>query len=100
MSPRQQPESIQDIIKRINIDKLDATSKILDKWNNLVGNAFAKHCAPAVLRNGILIINVENSAWMYMLRLKKPQTLEKLKKLDKEIRDIRLRIGKVNETTT
>ncbi|MEW6008284.1 MAG: DUF721 domain-containing protein [Candidatus Omnitrophota bacterium] len=95
MHIQQQPESIQNIIKRINLGQHNTTKKILDKWKNLVGNSCAKHSEPVQLRNGILIINVDSSAWMYMLRLKKAQVLDKLKKIDNELRDIRLRIGKI-----
>jgi predicted nucleic acid-binding Zn ribbon protein len=69
---------------------------LLARWPQIVGNLLAKHSCPADLAEKILVVNVSNSAFMYMLRLRQPQILNKIHKLTKQdIQAIKLRIGKI-----
>ena len=89
-------ESIEKVIGRLEKNQKKAGQCIYSQWQGIVGKLFARHCSPVDLRDGILIVNVEGSAWMYMLRLKSAQILRKINKISKQdIQAIRLRIGKV-----
>lgn len=47
-------------------------------WERLVGKEAAQHSWPRTLKGGRLLVEVENSGWMYTLRLKKTPVLEGL----------------------
>ena len=51
---------------------------IRETWERLVGTEAAGHSWPRRLARGRLTVEVENSGWMYTLRLKKMQLLEGL----------------------
>jgi predicted nucleic acid-binding Zn ribbon protein len=54
------------------------------------------HAKPVSFRNGILMVIVENSSWLYELTLEKKEILEKFNATyagRKKARDIRYRIG-------
>ena len=46
-------------------------------------------------RKGILGLNVDSSAWLYSLNLKKTSLLNKLKDFSSEIKEIRFSIGDI-----
>ncbi len=50
-------------------------------WERLVGKEAAKHSWPRQLTRGRLLVEVENSGWMYNLSLKKNQLLQGLVEL-------------------
>ncbi len=88
--------SIEKVIDKLQAKRQEKGAKIYCKWSKIVGNVFAKHCSPVDLKDETLIINVESSAWMYMLRLKQGQILEELNKISaQKIKAIKLRIGKI-----
>lgn len=88
-------ESIKKVIQDLSGRHSDPRAQIYSNWGKIVGKLLAQHSAPVDLRNKTLVVNVESSAWMYMLKLRQAQILGKIKKLvdDKDIQDIKLRIG-------
>lgn len=91
-------ESINKVIKQISEKQKDKSTQILDKWDSFAGKLLARHSSPVDLRNKTLVVNVENSAWMYMLRLKQAQILGNINKAlaGGDIQDIKLRVGKIS----
>ncbi|PIQ82476.1 MAG: hypothetical protein COV76_03230 [Candidatus Omnitrophica bacterium CG11_big_fil_rev_8_21_14_0_20_64_10] len=64
-------------------------------WLELVGPDGIKHSWPKTLRQKRLLVDVENSGWMYTLGMKKNQLLKGLQKKfgQEQILEIRFRIG-------
>lgn len=56
------------------------------------------HVKPISIKEGELVVNVDSSAWLYTLNTRKPRMLSELKETlgDKEIVDLRFRIGEVD----
>lgn len=56
------------------------------------------HIKPISLKEGELVVNVDSSAWLYTLNTRKPRFLSELRETlgDKEIVDLRFRIGEVD----
>ncbi|HTZ11132.1 MAG TPA: DciA family protein [Candidatus Margulisiibacteriota bacterium] len=46
-------------------------------------------------KGGVLSVNVDSSAWLYSLSLKKEELLVRLKTYSAAVRDIRLRVGRI-----
>jgi predicted nucleic acid-binding Zn ribbon protein len=93
---QQLSDSIQKVIERLETQHGKVAKEIAQNWVRIVGSRCARHCAPADVRGNTLIVNVDNSAWMYMLRLRQPQMLKKLECVNKRIQSVMLRIGKIS----
>ena len=58
-----------------------------------------EHARPASFKNGILLVIVANSAWLYKLSLEKKTTLEKFNEEyagKRKAEDIRFRVGSLD----
>lgn len=69
--------------------------EIASVWRRLVGEEAAQHSWPRRLAQQRLIVEVENSGWMYALGTKKAQLLEGLVELmgAGRVRQLSFRIG-------
>lgn len=87
--------AIQKVIEQLGTRKPSSASDILQQWVKIVGRSCARHCQPVDVRGGALIVNVDSSAWMYMLRLKKPKILKQVSQINTKITNLNLRIGNI-----
>jgi len=55
-----------------------AQASVLARWEHLVGAGIAAHSEPESLRDGVLIVAAESTAWATQLRLLAPRILAKL----------------------
>ncbi len=69
--------------------------QIGDGWQEAVGPHIARKAYPEGMRNGILYVRVETSAWMQELAFLKPEILKRLHEAFPAltIKDIRFRLG-------
>lgn len=95
------PESIGDVLKNV-VEKLSQTKKkgifeILSAWPALVGKEFSRHTRPASLKKGVLLVSVDESAWLYQANFQKEKLLKALKKKvgAEKIRKMQFRIGNI-----
>ena len=96
------PQPIGEILPKV-ISKLGLAQKVkevelLRDWQEIVGEAIARHSQPVTLDKGHLTVNVDSSPWLSELeRYSKQKILEKVQaRLGKKaVRRIRFRIGTV-----
>lgn len=92
-------DSIRDIIPQVieNLSgkKPNSARNIHEVWKIIVKDG-AQHSSVIDIRNGILRINVDSSAWLYQLNLQKQVFLKNLKNELPEIKDISFKVGKTN----
>ena len=88
---------IGSVIKKLGAKTRFTEEEIKSAWEEAVGEAAARHTKPVSLRKAILLINVDNSGWLYELAIKKKKILKKLEESNsnKKIKDVRLRIGEI-----
>jgi predicted nucleic acid-binding Zn ribbon protein len=55
-----------------------AEGAVLGQWATMVGEQIAGHAKPTVLRDGVLSVAAESTAWATQLRLMQPQLLAKI----------------------
>ncbi len=69
--------------------------RLLRVWPEAVGPEIAAHAEPAGLRDGVLEVRTDSSAWANELRMRQPEILEGLRQQlgDEAPRRIRLRVG-------
>ena len=94
------PQLISDILKgvveELSQAKKKGIAKVFAVWPRVAGRELSRHTRPARLQRGTLLINVDESAWLYQANLKKDVLLKALqKKIEREkIQQIQFRIGK------
>ena len=55
-----------------------AEGAVFGKWSEVVGDQIAEHAAPSVLRDGVLTVVAESTAWATQLRMVQSQLLAKI----------------------
>lgn len=55
-----------------------AEGTVLGQWSEVVGEQIAEHAAPTALRDGILTVVAESTAWATQLRMVQSQLLAKI----------------------
>ncbi|HAZ10715.1 MAG: hypothetical protein A2047_00795 [Omnitrophica bacterium GWA2_41_15] len=88
---------ISQVIKKLDTKTHGSIEEIVQAWHNAVEAKAISHTKPVAIKKNILTIEVDSSTWLYMLSLKKKNTLLKMQKaLGKEkIKDIRFRMGEI-----
>ncbi|MFA5389018.1 MAG: DUF721 domain-containing protein [Candidatus Omnitrophota bacterium] len=96
------PEDIGEILGQV-IKKLDtkthgAREEVVRAWQAAIEPEAASHTKPVAFKKNILTIEVDSSAWLYVLSLKKKNILAAMKKRagDAKIEDVRFRIGEIS----
>ena len=96
---KKDPEHIGAILKQLfreqEWEKHLEASRLLLRWQELVGPKVAEQSQPEFLKDGVLQVRVENSVWLNHLRFLEQELRQKLnKKLSpQKIKEIRFRQG-------
>jgi predicted nucleic acid-binding Zn ribbon protein len=97
------PQPISDILKNV-VEKLSQKKegkihKVIACWPKIAGKQLSRHTRPAHIKKGTLIIDVDESAWLYHASLQKENLLKALRKRFKEtdIENVQFRIGNTND---
>lgn len=96
------PESIgsllQGIVENISQVKKNDINTIAEEWKNIAGKEMFRHTKPVSLKQGNLLVIVDESAWFYQVSFMKNDLLTALKKKlePNKIKNIYFRIGKIS----
>jgi len=70
---------VPGVMKRLGLEQRMQQSQIFHQWVSIVGADIARHAQPVSLKNGLLVVAVDNSAWLQELdRNFKPLILQKI----------------------
>lgn len=83
-------ETLKTVIKDIEQKRCSGTKDVFKVFRQNLANRERRHTKCSALKKGVLWVNVDSSAWVYHLSLKKEELLDKL-----GIKDIRFRIGEI-----
>jgi len=96
------PEGIGGVINQV-IKKLDAKTHgqredVVKAWQDAIDHDAVKHTKPVAIKKNILTIEVDSSARLYILNLKKKDILASMQKAvgKDKIEEIRFRIGEIS----
>ncbi len=86
---------LKGLIQNLKSEGRPSWELVEETWKRLGGEKAAKASWPKRLTKGRLIVEVENSGWMYALNLKKEQILEGLIELlgMNRVRSLSFRMG-------
>lgn len=80
-------EEMDEFVKYLGLDEKMEELKILEVWNECVGNAISKFSKPVELKRNKLFVRVENAVWRYELSTKKNEIISRLNIiLNKEVK--------------
>jgi predicted nucleic acid-binding Zn ribbon protein len=80
--PGDEPAPLRDTLAAVGADlglpAPDAVTTLAHRWAEVAGPELAEHSRVGALREGILTVLVEASAWATTLRYREPEVLERL----------------------
>jgi len=76
--PRPIGGALDRVVRRFGAPSVSALDHVFTHWDEVVGEGVAAHAQPLSLRNGTLVIGVDNPAWVTQLRLLGDELLERL----------------------
>jgi predicted nucleic acid-binding Zn ribbon protein len=75
---------LDKVMQKLGLTKRYNEQKSLLLWKKVVGSRISSKTNPLYAKNGRLVVEVENSAWMNELLFLKPKIIEKLnREIDK-----------------
>ena len=93
-------ELLPGVLKDLKGEKRLSLEEIQAAWEKLVGKRASAHSWPRTLRSRRLLVEAENSGWMYTLNLSRPRLLQGLIERfgANRIKELSFRIGEEKET--
>lgn len=93
--PKRVGESLDRVTASIGAPKAVTLSAVFSRWEELVGSEIASHAEPRSLRDGVLVVEVDEPAWAAQLGFLSSQLLSKLQAEagSEELSEIRLRVS-------
>jgi predicted nucleic acid-binding Zn ribbon protein len=72
-------------------------TKVWEIWDNTVGEQVSMNAKPCSFKDGILIVNVSSSAWVYQLKFLEKEMIHRInRQLDTPmIKKLKFKIGKI-----
>ena len=87
---------VQKVIGSMSTRVQDEQQAIFDAWPRIVNNKEASHTKLEGFKEETLLVNVDSSAWLYQMNLKKKKILEDLQKDFPKVKKIYFKLGKIN----
>jgi predicted nucleic acid-binding Zn ribbon protein len=76
--PRRVGESLDRVAARLGVPDAAVLPAVFGNWAELVGERIAAHARPRWLRDGVLVVNVDEPAWATQLRYLETDLLARL----------------------
>lgn len=73
------PQGIELVLRRVlgNLGWTEGmnTGRVLEEWDQIVGEKVAEHCRPVSFEGGVLVVSASSSAWAAQMRAITPQLI-------------------------
>ncbi len=86
---------ITQIFSRLSGGQPSLQERIQQAWDTVIDKKIKGHSKIEGFAEGVLLVCVDSSAWLYQLTVEKEDLLRKMKKEIPQIQSIRFKIGKV-----
>ena len=96
-SPPSMGEVLGEFLRRTGINRKIQEQKILNSWEEAVGEGVAEKTQPIRVQNRVLQVKVANSVWMQELQFMKELIMQKLQQQTGKniLQDLRFFIGEI-----
>lgn len=71
--------ALDRVVGRLGGPSADSLTTLYTDWDELVGARLAAHTRPVGLRDGVLVVGVEDPAWATEIRFLAPTLVERLR---------------------
>ena len=88
---------VSGVIGKMAAHEIKESEKIERIWENILEKCELKHTRLEGVKDNILFILIDSPAWLYQMRIKKRKLLIRIQQEIEEIKDIKFKIGKINE---
>jgi predicted nucleic acid-binding Zn ribbon protein len=94
------PESVGHSLSRLmnawGASAADDVGAVFGHWEDCVGSAVAAHCRPLTLKDGVLLVEVDQPAWATQLRLLSSKVMERITEHCGKavVSELRVRVGR------
>jgi predicted nucleic acid-binding Zn ribbon protein len=78
VDPRPVSESLDRVTRALGAPKARELATLFARWETVVGREIAQHAEPRSLRDGVLILLVDQPAWATQLRYLVPELLARI----------------------
>ncbi len=91
---------LNETLNKLGLEKKIKEKMVLDLWSEVIGKKIRAHTQATYVNQGVLFVNVDNSAWAHQLLFMKEEFINKINRLLKAefIKDIRFRSGQISST--
>lgn len=88
-------DALPAVLRQLGLERDLEVQRLLDSWPDLVNEKIASHTRATALDRGVLVVQVDSTAWMMQLRFLKGQVLKKLASRFRPdlVRDVRFVLG-------
>lgn len=92
--PKRLSDSLDRITRHLGGPSADVFSTVFVRWEDLVGPDIAAHSRPVSLRDGVLVLAVDQTAWAAQLRFLSAELLERISAAAgaRQVSDISIRV--------
>ncbi|HOY09027.1 MAG TPA: DciA family protein [Candidatus Omnitrophota bacterium] len=84
---------IHNVIDHLSGQPLNKDQELFVLWETLLEDTEKKHVQLSGLKSGTLYVNVDSSAWLYQMKLKKTRILERIQTEFSDIQKMYIKIG-------
>ena len=88
---------LKNIISSLGGKEKFTEEDLAEAWAKVAGEKAALHSKPCSLRGSRVVVNVDDSSWLYELTIQKKEIVKKLSAelKSKRVKDITFRIGEI-----
>jgi len=76
--PRLVGAPLDRLMRHLGAPKVETVRSLFDRWPDAVGEQVASQASPVSLKDGVLVVGVDDPAWATQLRFLESELLERL----------------------
>jgi predicted nucleic acid-binding Zn ribbon protein len=88
-------ESLDRLVRGLGAPSAATVGGLFERWAEVVGDRVADHARPVSLRDGILVVAVDDPAWAPQLRFLEPEILARVREVlgEDDVTSLQVRAG-------
>ncbi len=92
--PRPMAAGLERLVRHLGGPSVATVDTVFGDWDDLVGEQIAAHTAPVALRDGTLVVSVDDPAWATQLRFLEHDLLARMREVlgTDELRAMQVRV--------
>lgn len=99
MKSKKVGDIIPAVMRSLGLDRKFREADLLHEWRSVVGDTVASRSSPTSVRKHVLLVEVENNAWMQEIRFHQREIIERIREHfpELEVEGLRLMLKRERE---